>query len=228
MDYLGFGECKPMRLLPKLIPNPPSVTRTTRFNSSGVPLPPMSTTPLPPPTATETPIVLKRDCTVDVDPKHQSDRREWATAHYHSFYNPHCLFELEIRWLVATSCILGDLISQWSVRTGTILGSNQVAFHLVPIPCDPFAEFDALRGNSTAAAATGTVHSPRRSDLHRYELRMHSGETGRSASSGSDQSFEYLPGTHRETVSISSLDVCHFSRLSQLRFHRQRLRQFSK
>ena len=166
MDYLGFGICKPMRLLPEQIPNPQVVTRTTRFNSSGPALPPIIAAPSPSPTPAPTPtlmptpmpapaptptiptssVVLKRDCNVDVDPKHISDRREWATAHYHSSYNPHCLFELEIRWLVATSCILGDLINQWSVRTGTILGSNQVAFHLVPIPCDPFAESDALRG----------------------------------------------------------------------------------
>lgn len=149
MDYLGFGICKPMRLLPEQIPNPQVVvTRATRFNSTGVPVPPIIAAPSPTPTPPipSSSVVLKRDCNVDVDPKHVSDRREWATAHYHSSYNPHCLFELEIRWLVATSCILGDLINQWSLRTGTILGSNQVAFHLIPIPCDPFAEFDALRG----------------------------------------------------------------------------------
>ncbi|CAF4072663.1 unnamed protein product, partial [Adineta steineri] len=75
MDYLSFGECKPMRLLPKLIDD--SQNQDLQKSS----------------------IILKRDCNVDVDPKHISDRREWATAHYHSFYNPHCLFELEIRWL---------------------------------------------------------------------------------------------------------------------------------
>lgn len=149
MDYLAFGECKPMRLLPQLIDNPTSKTRPPRLTRDGNSYPALSSTTnninnnSNPPKAS---IVLKRDCHVDVDPKQTSDRREWATAHYHSFYNPHCLFELEIRWLVATACILGDLISQWSQRTGTILGSNQVAFHLVPIPCDPFAEFDALRG----------------------------------------------------------------------------------
>ncbi|CAF3826595.1 unnamed protein product [Adineta steineri] len=145
MDYLGFGECKPMRLLPKLIDNPQVKVRRERFKMNDVNLSSISNTNNEN-LEEEVSIVLKRDCNVDVDPKHISDRREWATAHYHSFYNPHCLFELEIRWLVATSCILGDLITQWSQRTGTILGSNQVAFHLVPIPCDPFAEFDALRG----------------------------------------------------------------------------------
>lgn len=144
MDYLAFGECKPMRLLPKLIDNPVSKPRPARFTKDGNNYPALSNTNNSNPPKPS--IVLKRDCNVDVDPKHTSDRREWATAHYHSFYNPHCLFELEIRWLVATACILGDLIAQWSQRTGTIIGSNQVAFHLVPIPCDPFAEFDALRG----------------------------------------------------------------------------------
>ncbi len=144
MDYLGFGECKPMRLLPQFIDNPVTKSRTPRFKMNGSNFPSLSNPNNSNPQKPS--IILKRDCNVDVDPKHISDRREWATAHYHSFYNPHCLFELEIRWLVATSCILGDLIMQWSQRTGTILGSNQVAFHLVPIPCDPFAEFDALRG----------------------------------------------------------------------------------
>lgn len=143
MDYLGFGLCKPMRLLPKLIANQSTIPRVNRSGAgAGVTAPAASNqatdhSPL---------IVLKRDCNVDVDPNGISDRREWATAHYHSFYNPHCLFELEIRWLVATSSILGHLISQWSHRTGLITGTHPVAFHLVPIPCDPFAEFDALRG----------------------------------------------------------------------------------
>ncbi|CAF3303438.1 unnamed protein product [Rotaria sp. Silwood2] len=144
MDYLGFGECKPMRLLPKLIDNPPVKPKKQRSTSNGINFSsPLNTNN----SKIQTPsIVLKRDCNVDVDSNHISDRHEWATAHYHSFYNPHCLFELEIRWLVATSCILGDLITRWSQCTGMMLGSNQVAFHLVPVPCDPFAEFDALRG----------------------------------------------------------------------------------
>jgi hypothetical protein len=152
MDYLGFGESKPMRLLPKLIVNQQSIPRTTRLvtsfvtgNASSVNLS-NSLEDINPTKQEITSTVLKRNCNVDVDPKHVSDRREWATAHYHAYYNPHCLFEIEIRWLVATSCILGDLITNWSHRTGTMLGSNQVSFHLIPIPCDPFAEFDPLRG----------------------------------------------------------------------------------
>ncbi|CAF1532602.1 unnamed protein product, partial [Adineta steineri] len=44
MDYLSFGECKPMRLLPKLIDD--SQNQDLQKSS----------------------IVLKRDCNVDVDP----------------------------------------------------------------------------------------------------------------------------------------------------------------
>ncbi|CAF4282685.1 unnamed protein product, partial [Adineta steineri] len=43
-----------------------------------------------------------------------------------------------------TSCTLGDLITQWSQRRETTPDSNQFIFNLVPIPCDSFAEFDAL------------------------------------------------------------------------------------
>ncbi|CAF1152502.1 unnamed protein product [Rotaria sordida] len=152
MDYLGFGQCKPMRLLPKLIVNQQSIPRPIRLatslanvNTNSINVNNISEDA----TLTKQEIpstVLKRTCNVDVDQKHISDRREWAAAQHHAYYNPHCLFELEIRWLVVTSCILGDLITNWSQRTGTMLGSNQVAFHLVPIPCDPFAEFDPLRG----------------------------------------------------------------------------------
>ena len=36
MDYLGYGECKPMRLLPQLFANQQHPPRPARFNSSGV------------------------------------------------------------------------------------------------------------------------------------------------------------------------------------------------
>jgi hypothetical protein len=152
MDYLGFGICKPMRLLPKIVPRPPPVARSTRLGTSatfGTTPPSSSSAPseLSAASTEEIPATeFKRSCNVDVDPKRISDRREWAVAQHHGYYNPHCLFELEIRWLVVTSCILGELITTWSQRTQTMIGSNQVAFHLIPIPCDPFAEFDPLRG----------------------------------------------------------------------------------
>jgi len=157
MDYEGFAACKPMRLLPTMLPRqqtaskiiPPAISRVTISPST------ISKQPLIPfvnESKTTSSILVtrstgvKRICNVDVDSNNISDRREWASAEYHAYYNPHCLFEIEIRWLVATCCLLGDLITKWSQRTGAILGSNQISFHLIPIPCDPFAEFDPLRG----------------------------------------------------------------------------------
>ena len=154
MDYLGFGVCKPMRLLPKIVSGQQQLgSRSARFGASATTgnTPPFSSSAISDQGAPADEeflwTKLKRSCNVDVDPKRISDRREWAAAQYNAYYNPHCLFELEIRWLVVTSCILGELITTWSQRTGTILGSNQVAFHLIPIPCDPLAEVDPLRGN---------------------------------------------------------------------------------
>ena len=48
---------------------------------------------------------------VDVDTQSKSDRPEWATARYHAHYSPHCGFELQVQWMVATGQILGDLVS---------------------------------------------------------------------------------------------------------------------
>ena len=47
---------------------------------------------------------------VDVDPIHKSEREEWGTARYHGNYCPTTAFELEVHWLVATGCILEDLV----------------------------------------------------------------------------------------------------------------------
>ena len=165
MDYLGFGECKAMRLLPKSILNQQSMPRPTRLTapgSVGNTNSSCASNTSEDATTTNQKITLtplKRNCNVDVDPKHVSDRREWATAQYHGYYNPHCLFEVEIRWLVATSCILGDLITNWSLRTGTMHCSNQVSFHLIPIPCDPFAEFDPLRGIRSVYAFSSSTRN---------------------------------------------------------------------
>ena len=159
MDYLAFGECKPMRLLPKLIDTERAIPRGARLAAAAIAAgqtnatqPHTSIDDLSSTKARITPKVLKRTCNVDVDPKNISDRTEWAIAQYHAYYNPHCLFELEIRWLVATSCLLGDLITNWSQRTGMILAAHQVAFHLIPIPCDPFAKSDPLRGSGVVDA----------------------------------------------------------------------------
>jgi hypothetical protein len=50
---------------------------------------------------------------VDMDTLQPNDHVEWATARYHAHYSPLTAFELELQWLVATGCVLGEL-----VRTG--------------------------------------------------------------------------------------------------------------
>ncbi|XP_048241324.1 GATOR complex protein Iml1-like isoform X1 [Haliotis rufescens] len=82
---------------------------------------------------------------VDVDTSSRSERTEWATARYHAYYSPHCAFELQIQWMVATGGLLGDLVYSWA-RKATSCG-----FHLLPVPVDPFAlpytqNSDPLRG----------------------------------------------------------------------------------
>ena len=48
---------------------------------------------------------------VDVDVNNKSDRPEWATAKYHAYFSPKCAFELHLQWMVATGCLLGELVS---------------------------------------------------------------------------------------------------------------------
>lgn len=84
-------------------------------------------------------------CSVDVDPNKKSDRVEWAQASYGACFNPMCTFELEIRWMVASGPVLGELIYSWARKTQTW------GFHLLPVPLDPFAlpvwsQSDPLRG----------------------------------------------------------------------------------
>ncbi|XP_053383864.1 GATOR complex protein Iml1-like [Mercenaria mercenaria] len=89
--------------------------------------------------------LLHKYVNVDVDPQTKSDRPEWATARYHAHYSPHCGFELQVQWMVATGQILGDLINNWARKAGVC------GFHLMPVPVDPFAlptapDSDPLRG----------------------------------------------------------------------------------
>ncbi|XP_052240462.1 GATOR complex protein Iml1-like isoform X2 [Dreissena polymorpha] len=89
--------------------------------------------------------LLHKYVNVDVDPQCKSDRPEWATARYHAYYSPLCAFELQVQWMVATGQILGDLIYNWARKAASC------GFHLLPVPCDPFAlpsaiDSDPLRG----------------------------------------------------------------------------------
>ena len=51
-----------------------------------------------------------RTVRVDVAVGARSDRCEWGTARYHQHYEAHAAFEIEVQWLVATGCILGELV----------------------------------------------------------------------------------------------------------------------
>ncbi|ESO91451.1 hypothetical protein LOTGIDRAFT_153895 [Lottia gigantea] len=82
---------------------------------------------------------------VDVDPTRKSERLEWATARYHAYYQPNSAFELQVQWMVATGCILAELVYSWTRK------AVSAGFHLLPVPVDPFAlpnspNSDPLRG----------------------------------------------------------------------------------
>ena len=47
---------------------------------------------------------------VDITSGKGSDRTEWGNARYHAHYHAQAAFELELQWLVATGCILGELV----------------------------------------------------------------------------------------------------------------------
>ncbi|CAF0810999.1 unnamed protein product [Brachionus calyciflorus] len=82
---------------------------------------------------------------VDVDPSRKSNRVEWASAVYRSYYHQLCAFELEVQWEVATCSLLSETVNSWSKL------SNRFNYHIVPAPIDPFAmpllqNSDPLRG----------------------------------------------------------------------------------
>ncbi|KAK6967840.1 DEP domain-containing protein 5 [Biomphalaria glabrata] len=89
--------------------------------------------------------LLHKYTNVEVDPGKKSDRNEYAIARYHAYYSPKCAFELQLQWMVATGCIMGDLVQTYARR------ATSCGFHLIPVPCDPFAlpyteNSDPLRG----------------------------------------------------------------------------------
>nr|KAG5702348.1 hypothetical protein BaRGS_003015 [Batillaria attramentaria] len=100
--------------------------------------------------------LLHKYVNVDVNAAGKSERQEWATARYNAYYSPLCAFELQLQWMVATGCVLGDLIYTWARKAGTC------GFHLIPVPVDPFAlpncvNSDPLRGPIFVPLAISTV-----------------------------------------------------------------------
>ena len=78
-----------------------------------------------PPTAM---YLLSQGTKVDMDSRRQSDRVEWGDVQYDSHYCPNLVFHLEVRWLVATGCLVQELIDRWTKR------AESRGFRMVPIP----------------------------------------------------------------------------------------------
>ena len=72
--------------------------------------------------------VLSQAVKVDIDPRQQSDRDEWGVIHYDSHYCPDLGFQLEVQWLVATGCLVNEMVNKWMKR------AEARGFRLVPVP----------------------------------------------------------------------------------------------
>ncbi|XP_077995219.1 GATOR1 complex protein DEPDC5-like [Glandiceps talaboti] len=68
----------------------------------------------------------------DVDINNKSDRVEWCHIRYHKTYRTDSAFELEVQWLVATGCLIMDMVQSWARKAGSC------GFHLIPATIDPF------------------------------------------------------------------------------------------
>jgi len=53
---------------------------------------------------------------VELDFGDKNMQEEWGTARYHGNYNPNSAFELELQWMVATGCVLGELVRNKQMR----------------------------------------------------------------------------------------------------------------
>lgn len=71
---------------------------------------------------------LSQAVKVDIDPRQQSDRDEWGVIHYDSHYCPDLGFQLEVQWLVATGCLVNEMVDKWMKR------AEARGFRLVPVP----------------------------------------------------------------------------------------------
>ncbi|KAK7490654.1 hypothetical protein BaRGS_00018071 [Batillaria attramentaria] len=108
--------------------------------------------------------LLHKYVNVDVNAAGKSERQEWATARYNAYYSPLCAFELQLQWMVATGCVLGDLLLvtvSTEVQYSAVLSSDSI--HCGgEIPVDPFAlpncvNSDPLRGPIFVPLAISTV-----------------------------------------------------------------------
>ncbi|CAG8506457.1 13958_t:CDS:2 [Acaulospora morrowiae] len=58
-------------------------------------------------------IELSKAILIDVDPSKKSDRKEAATLHYDTIYNPDNGYHFELNWLQCTSRLIEEMLIQW-------------------------------------------------------------------------------------------------------------------
>ncbi|CDW54175.1 DEP and DUF3608 domain containing protein [Trichuris trichiura] len=73
-----------------------------------------------------------RNFRIDFDPNRRSDRKEWGQVRVSGSYETNLAYEISMRWVVATSSLVGDLVHNWWRK------SISVGLNLVPVPIDPF------------------------------------------------------------------------------------------
>ena len=147
---------------------------------------------------------------VDVDVNRRSNRVEWASAVYRSYYHPLCAFELEIQWEMATGSLLSELIFSWSKL------ANRFNCHLAPAPIDPFAvplvaNSDPLRGSlyiklnlsCMLAANESALFESLIDDKYKFNLNDICALTDMSSpqvNSGALLTYKYLAENYKEFV----------------------------
>ncbi|XP_070572864.1 GATOR1 complex protein DEPDC5-like isoform X2 [Ptychodera flava] len=86
---------------------------------------------------------LLKDVLLDVDINNKSNRVEWCHVCYYGMYKTDSAFQLEVQWLVATGCLVMDMVQSWARKAGGC------GFHLIPATIDPFGHnalfWDPLR-----------------------------------------------------------------------------------
>ena len=88
--------------------------------------------------AVSTPILTKQ-VFVDIDPRRLSDRDEWGVLLYDSHYHEKRCFHFEMQWIVATGCLVRELVERMMTR------ADSFGFRLVPIPIAQSASVDEIR-----------------------------------------------------------------------------------
>eukprot|EP01135_Chromosphaera_perkinsii_P006339 Nk52_evm68s485 gene=Nk52_evmTU68s485 len=81
---------------------------------------------------TKMPVLNTKSAAIDLNCwSHQTNRKEWVVAHYDSVYSPQQAFHIELHWLVATGCLVDELLQIWSRK------ASQLHLSLIPVPTEP-------------------------------------------------------------------------------------------